>query len=661
MSATKILWGQITTVFLIILATTWGATQYVAWSLGYQPQLGPPWFELLGTPIYYPPAIFWWWYFYEAYAPPIFAKGGIIAASGGFIAIAVAIGMSVWRAREAKNVATYGSARWASKPEVKAAGLLDPDGVVLGRYDREYLRHDGPEHVLCFAPTRSGKGVGLVVPTLLTWPGSAVVHDIKGENWQLTSGFRSHHGRVLLFDPTNPKSSAYNPLLEVRRGEWEVRDVQNIADILVDPEGSLDKRNHWEKTSHSLLVGAILHVLYAEPDKTLAGVARFLSDPKRPVDSTLRAMMTTAHLGEAGPHPVVASAARELRNKSENERSGVLSTAMSFLGLYRDPVVAEVTRRSDWRISDIVAGDRPTTLYLVVPPSDINRTKPLMRLLLNQVGRRLTEDLQANAGRHRLLLMLDEFPALGRLDFFETALAFMAGYGLKSFLIAQSLNQIEKAYGPNNSILDNCHVRVSFATNDERTAKRVSDALGTATEMKAMKNYAGHRLSPWLGHLMVSRSETARQLLTPGEIMQLPPDEEIVMVAGIPPIRATKARYFEDARFRERLLPPPDLTPPEGTRADDWTALPIPARPGPAEDDEEHMRDDEDPTESERRLQPELSRVKPVEKKKPIENEFEPHLSDDVDEDVARNRRMIRQVQGIARQVAMDPNDGMEL
>ncbi|MCP8896446.1 conjugal transfer protein TraG [Shinella daejeonensis] len=661
MSATKILWGQITIVFLIILATTWGATQYVAWSLGYQAQLGPPWFELLGTPIYYPPAIFWWWYFYEAYAPPIFAKGGIIAASGGFIAIAVAIGMSVWRAREAKNVATYGSARWAGKPEVKAAGLLDPDGVILGRYDREYLRHDGPEHVLCFAPTRSGKGVGLVVPTLLTWPGSAVVHDIKGENWQLTSGFRSHHGRVLLFDPTNPKSSAYNPLLEVRRGEWEVRDVQNIADILVDPEGSLDKRNHWEKTSHSLLVGAILHVLYAEPDKTLAGVARFLSDPKRPVDSTLRAMMTTAHLGEAGPHPVVASAARELRNKSENERSGVLSTAMSFLGLYRDPVVAEVTRRSDWRISDIVSGDQPTTLYLVVPPSDINRTKPLMRLLLNQVGRRLTEDLQANAGRHRLLLMLDEFPALGRLDFFETALAFMAGYGLKSFLIAQSLNQIEKAYGPNNSILDNCHVRVSFATNDERTAKRVSDALGTATEMKAMKNYAGHRLSPWLGHLMVSRSETARQLLTPGEIMQLPPDEEIVMVAGIPPIRATKARYFEDARFRERVLSPPELKRPEGTRPDDWTTLPIPARPGPAEDDEDHMADDEDPTESERRLQPELSRVKPVEKKKPIENEFEPDLSDDVDEDVARNRRMISQVQGIARQVAMNPNDGMEL
>ena len=661
MSATKILWGQILTVFAIVLVTTWGATEWVAWRLAFQPELGQPWFRLFGFPFYLPPSFFWWWYGFDAYAPSIFVEGAYIAASGGFISIAVAIGMSVWRAREAKKVETYGSARWAERQEVQAAGLLGADGVVLGRYERDYLRHDGPEHVLCFAPTRSGKGVGLVVPSLLTWPGSAIVHDIKGENWTLTAGFRAKHGRVLLFDPTNARSSAYNPLLEVRRGEWEVRDVQNIADILVDPEGSLEKRNHWEKTSHALLVGAILHVLYAEEDKTLAGVAAFLSDPKRPIESTLAAMMKTAHLGEAGPHPVIASAARELLNKSDNERSGVLSTAMSFLGLYRDPVVAEVTRRCDWRITDIVGGKHPTTLYLIVPPSDINRTKPLIRLILNQVGRRLTEDLQAKAGRHRLLLMLDEFPALGRLDFFESALAFMAGYGLKSFLIAQSLNQIEKAYGANNSILDNCHVRVSFATNDERTAKRVSDALGTATEMKAMRNYAGHRLSPWLGHLMVSRSETARQLLTPGEIMQLPPTDEIVMVAGTPPIRAKKARYYEDARFKERILPPPALAQPKHGRPDDWTALPLPARPAIAEAKPGMETGDEDPTGSERRQQPELSRMKPVEKKAPIENEFEIGFADDAEDDATRNSRMNRLMQGVARQVSLDPGDGMEL
>ena len=660
MSATKILWGQVITVFAIVLLAIWSATEWTAWRLGFQPQLGHPWFELLHFPFYLPPAFFWWWYAYDAYAPDIFIEGAYIAASGGIIAAAVAIGMSVWRAREAKNAETYGSARWAQPKEIEAAGLSGPDGVVLGRYQRSYLRHDGPEHVLCFAPTRSGKGVGLVIPSLLTWPGSAIVHDIKGENWQLTAGFRARHGRVLLFDPTNAKSSAYNPLLEVRRGEWEVRDVQNIADILVDPEGSLEKRNHWEKTSHALLVGAILHVLYAEEDKTLAGVASFLSDPKRPIETTLSAMMRTPHLGEAGVHPVVASAARELLNKSGNERSGVLSTAMSFLGLYRDPVVAEVTRRCDWRIGDIVGGERPTTLYLVVPPSDINRTKPLIRLILNQIGRRLTEELQAKAGRRRLLLMLDEFPALGRLDFFESALAFMAGYGIKSFLIAQSLNQIEKAYGPNNSILDNCHVRVSFATNDERTAKRVSDALGTATEMKAMKNYAGSRLSPWLGHLMVSRSETARPLLTPGEVMQLPPTDEIVMMSGVHPIRAKKARYYEDARLQERILPPPVPTPPKVSRSDDWSSLPLPPQPpAPAVRDGEEA-DDEDPKNSDRRRQPELNQDT-VEKQQPIDNEFALDPTDELEEDAPRVGRMNDLMQGLARQASLDPGDDLGL
>ena len=674
MTATKILWGQILTVFAIVLTTTWSATQWTAWRLGFQAQLGTPWFDLVGLWVYPPPAFFWWWYFYDAYAPRIFLEGALIAVSGGFVSIAVAIGMSVWRAREAAYAETYGSARWANADEVKAAGLLGPDGVMLGRLDGEYLRHDGPEHVLCFAPTRSGKGVGLVVPSLLTWPGSCIVHDIKGENWGLTAGLRVRFGRVLLFDPTNTASSAYNPLLEVRRGEWEVRDVQNVADVLVDPEGSLERRNHWEKTSHSLLVGTILHVLYAEADKTLGGVASFLSDPRRPIETTLVAMMTTPHLGKKGPHPVVASAARELLNKSDNERSGVLSTAMSFLGLYRDPVVAQVTRRCDWRIADIAAEEKPTTLYLVVPPSDISRTKPLIRLILNQIGRRLTEDLNAINRRHRVLLMLDEFPALGRLDFFESALAFMAGYGLKSFLIAQSLNQIEKAYGANNSILDNCHVRVSFATNDERTAKRVSDALGTATEMRAMKNYAGHRLSPWLGHLMVSRSETARPLMTPGEVMQLPATDEIVMVAGAPPIRAKKARYFEDRRLAERILPTPKQS--EQTtipKPDDWSAL-APVHSSASVADASHGDEkasanvartdgnaEDDPANAGLRREPGLEWHKDIAPEpKPAANEFDPE-TDQRDDDAIRVRALVRNVRSIARQVSLDPGDGMEL
>jgi type IV secretion system protein VirD4 len=156
-------------------------------------------------------------------------------------------------------------------------------------------------------------------------------------------------------------------------------------------------------------------------------------------------------------------------------------------------------------------------------------------------------------------MMLDEFAALGRLDFFETALAFMAGYGIRAYLIAQSLNQIAKAYGDNNAILDNCHVRIAFSSNDERTAKRISDALGTATELHAQHNYAGHRLAPWLGHVSVSRQQTPRPLLTPGEIMQLPPGDALVMVSGLPPIRARKLRYYQDRNFLTRLCPAPSL------------------------------------------------------------------------------------------------------
>jgi type IV secretion system protein VirD4 len=405
-----------------------------------------------------------------------------------------------------------------------------------------------------------------------------------------------------------------------------------------------------------------LHVLYAEPEKTLAGVAGFLSDPKRPIEVTLRAMMTTAHLGEAGPHPVIASAARELLNKSENERSGVLSTAMSFLGLYRDPVVAKVTHHCDWRIRDLVEGDRPASLYLVVPPSDISRTKPLVRLILNQIGRRLTEDLQAKGRRHRLLLMLDEFPALGRLDFFESALAFMAGYGLKGFLIAQSLNQIEKAYGANNSILDNCHVRVSFATNDERTAKRVSDALGTATEMRAMKNYAGHRLSPWLGHLMVSRQETARPLLTPGEVMQLPPGDELVLISGCSPIRARKARYYDDPRLTDRLLPPPAVGKGPGVAvSDDWSGLPARVLNPGQEIDSSAGAHIGDPANGGIRREPELPQHEEIVAAQAKATPEFTFAEEDPDDDAVRARALRQQVRGLGRQAAMDPGDGMKL
>jgi type IV secretion system protein VirD4 len=504
--------------------------------------------------------------------------------------------------RRATPSSTFGSARFAGLRAIEGAGLFREEGLILGSFEGRYLRDSGAGHVLAVAPTRSGKGVGLVVPSLLAWTGSALVHDIKGENWTVTSGWRSQFSRCLKFNPVSETSVRFNPLLEVRRGANEVRDAQGIAHMLVDPEGRLEQRSHWDKTAHAFLSGLILHVLYAEEEKTLARLCMLISDPARPVEALLKRMLTTPHLGDR-PHATAAAAARDLLNKAENERSGVVSTAVSFLTLYRDPLVAKAVSTSDFRIADLVSGSEPLSLYLVVPPSDLSRTRPLIRLILHQILNRLTESLEDAVlnNRQPLLLMLDEFPALGRIDFFEGALAFLAGYRIKACLIAQSLNQIDKAYSENNAILDNCQIRVLFAPNDERTAKRISDALGTATQERKLTSLSGQRTAVWLNHASVSRQESPRPLMTPGEILQLPPQKALILAGGVAPILADKVRYFEDRNFSERCLAPAQLAkPPSISTPHDWEGRPAqapspsqrPAAPEPAAQDEFAILDD---------------------------------------------------------------------
>ncbi len=232
MTPTKVLLGQIVIVFGMVALALSLATQWTAASLGYQAQLGRPLTVLQGVPLYPPWQFFVWWFQFDAYAPDVFQRGAYVAASGGVLGALAAMLGSVWRARQAKLVTTYGSARWATPRGLKRSGMLKPAGVFLGRADEHYLRHDGPEHVMAFAPTRSGKGVGLVIPTLLSWTGSAVIHDIKGENFAITAGWRQRFSHCLYVNPTDPRSAAYNPLLEVRRGAHE---GNNILDSVADP------------------------------------------------------------------------------------------------------------------------------------------------------------------------------------------------------------------------------------------------------------------------------------------------------------------------------------------------------------------------------------------------------------------------------------------
>jgi len=555
MSAGRIYWGQIVCVLAAFIASLVVTTQWTADALGYQSQLGAPDIVLFGYPLYAPWKFFLWWYAYDAYARSIFETGALLFLAGVAFSVATAFGFSLWRAREAKDSATYGSARWATARDARKLQLTNGDGVVLGTLDRQLLRHDGDEHVLVIAPTNTGKSVGISLPTGLVWRHSYLALDLKGENWSVTSGLRKAFGPVYRFAPTTADTHRYNPLTQIRRGEAEVRDAQVLADMLVDPEGALRERSHWQLRAFELLVATILWTLYAEKRKSLARVGELLADPTRPVLDLFDEMLRRP-IKDGAAHPVVAAGARQLLDMADAERSGVVSTALGFLSLYRDPVLARATEASDFSIEELITGPRPVSLYLVVPPEEMSRLKALLRLMINQILKRLTEIASQNTDGRRVLLMLDEFPQLGKLDFFEHALAYIRGYRIKACLVAQSLNQLVQTYGENSSILDNAHVRVAFACNDERTARRISDMLGVTTETRAQMNYAGSRMAPWLGHTMVSRQEVPRPLLTPGEVMQLPHADALILTGGAPPIRAKKVRYFSEPVFQARLLPP---------------------------------------------------------------------------------------------------------
>ena len=543
------------------------ATQSIASQLNYADGLGSPVVELFGISIYSPLSFLSWYRDLSHYAPSVLHKSLWYFAVPALMSFPLVIGLSkVSDKKLLSSSKIFGSATWARFRDIKRMGLLESRGVFLGKLKGgRTLRHDGPEHYAIIAPTRSGKGAGVVIPTLLHWRESVLVHDIKGENWKNTAGHRAEFSHVIYFNPNSRSSAHFNPLLEVRKGILEVRDVQNIADMIVDPDGS-GFSDHWIKTGHSLLVATILHVLYAgEPEeKNLAGVARFLSNPEKNILGTLNEMLTATHFrapnGDAlGTHPVVAAAARDMLNKSENERSGVLSTAMSFLTLYRDPIIAHNTRDSDFKISDLVSADKPVSLYLIVPPSDLHRLRPLVRLMVNQICRRLTEEHESAQRKHRLLLMLDEFPTLGKLDFFETALGFIAGYGLKAMLICQCLNQLKKSYGEKNSILDNTHVRLFYAPNTLETAEYVSRSLGQSTVSYKTLSESGRKLGLWRPNENSSTHFVGRALLTPGEVLELGEDDAIAFFGGNSPIRCKKIRYYKDRSMVSLVKAEPTL------------------------------------------------------------------------------------------------------
>lgn len=571
---------------LLLIVANIITTQYIAGAFKYHPALGKPIFGNLYNPLDW---IVWTLKYGDNYRV-FFKRVFWIFGVGILLSTFFYVFFKIFAARHMKSYNdVHGSARFANKKDIDKMGLLDnaKEGVYVGAWENpknrkiEYLKHNGPEHILAFAPTRSGKGVGLVIPTLLEWKGSCVVLDIKGENWELTAGYRQSIGqKVLRFDPVSQSGGiGYNPLEEIRLNSiYTVSDVQNIASIIIDPDGKgLD--DHWAKTGYALLTTMILHLVYKAQKEgftpSLSDLRGLINDPtKDSVKDTLNEWIEYGHYvddnGNWVTDPVVAVGAKEAANKDERELSSVVSTVVSNLSLYDDPVLKGNISKSGFKIADLMRYDSPVSLYLVIKPSDMNRIRPLTRIILNQILTLLVGDMKFKDGqqvieyKHRLLLMLDEFTSLGKLPLFETALAYMAGYGIKAYIIIQDLTQLYKAYSKDEAVISNSHVRIAYAPNKVETAELLSKMTGQTTVVKTVRSMSGGRSNLILKNVTESYQEVQRPLLTIDECMQLPgaqkdsagkvtkPGDMLIFVAGNPTIYGKQILYFMDLTLSKR-------------------------------------------------------------------------------------------------------------
>lgn len=364
-----------------------------------------------------------------------------------------------------------------------------------------------------------------------------------------------------------------------RLGSGETASIQNLVSMIVDPDGK-GLEDHWAKTAHSLIVGCITHLLYVGKREgrtpCLADVVTEFTKPGVPWRTNIEKWQQFPHLGYsefgATVHPVVNNAAQEMLNRDDREASSVLSTTVSYLTLYRDPVIAKNTSQSSFHIRDLMNHERPVSLYLVVKPVDKDRIRPFVRLFITQVIRRLADSMEFKDGqqvqmyRHRLLLMLDEFPSLGRLQIFEEALAFIAGYGLKAYLIIQDIAQLHKIYGKDEAITGNCHVKVAYATSNPDTARYLSESSGTTTVIKEAESLSRDQ-SGIFGkrNVSVSLQEVQRPLLTVDECMRLKgpekdaagkiltPGDMLIFIAGYAAVYGRQMLYFLDPEFKRRV------------------------------------------------------------------------------------------------------------
>ena len=525
---------------------------------------------------------------------PVLGSWGIgLASAATFVIVGAALLVVAMQPRTKPD--SHGTARWATRKDIVAAGLLDArtDGrslIVGGWHGQgakgavEFLTHTGPESLILFAPSRSGKSVGIVVPNLLCYESSVFVLDVKGELWNLTAGHRrSAFGQQVLYhDPSREDRTGarFNPLAEIDIDrETAVRDVQMLMQYLIPLEGKSDTEgtsSHFIASARSLAVGIFLYEMaraaLAAPGgtTTITAVLSAMTRPDRRIQDYLEelARFTAGHPDVAS---VIRETAAEMLQREEREFSGVLSSLVTPLTTFRDPILARATSQSDFRISDLVSGEAPLSLYLMIRPSDRDRLRNYFALIVNLVCRKLTDRLpEPGETRHELLLMLDEFSSLPPLPVVQQSMDQMPGYGIKAFVVLQDVETLQALYGEHETISSNVRIQIAYTPGKPRTAKFLSEATGTATVLQESSSESRKPGGLVPSSLSESEGFHQRALMTPDEVMRLgtaqvdehyrmvTPGEALIFARGCYPIRAVQTPFFMHPELAERAtcLPP---------------------------------------------------------------------------------------------------------
>lgn len=468
--------------------------------------------------------------------------------------VGVAVAAFLWRHRFGGEVPdVHGSAKFGGAKEQRELASIE-EGLIVGRSHRgDLMRYAGNSHLLSIAPTRSGKGVGAIIPNLLMLRRSVLCIDPKGENARVTSRVRASYGAVFVLDPfeiSGVAGSCFNPLAELEPDSVDLaEDVAAVADALVyDPPGQVGEA-HWNEEAKALIAGLILHVVTTAGPKqrNLATVRDLLTTTPQRFDQVLKTMQASLAAND-----LVARAANRHLSKSDREAAGVLSAAQRHTHFLDSPRMTKVLSQSDFKLSDLQS--ELTTVFVVLPPDRLGTHARWLRLLVVQAINELARSsLGRNVPRHPVLLLLDEFAALGRLEPIERAFGLMAGYGVQLWAILQDMHQLRSLYGERaGTFLSNAGVTQIFNVSDIDTATWVSRTLGAETQSYVT---TGSTVSDAPGQWRPNRSYssnlnlTRRDLLTPDEVMRVSDDELLLLRPGALPLVARKVRYFSDPEF----------------------------------------------------------------------------------------------------------------